>query len=136
MATNISENIMWKCFSPFTVASERGIEYEGAIIAFFHFFITKKNKLEAFRLAFFRRSSPNLLQLLSTLIILIIVIYLWKFKINIKLTSKKAPGATYMQQIKLFYSFKPVFMRVFAVSSVIPTRSFRSAWASRPRERG
>ena len=95
---------MWKCFSPFTVASERGIEYEGAIIAFFHFLITKKKKSEAFYLAFFRRSSPNLLQLLSTLIILLIVIYLWKFKIYIKLTNKKAPGATYMQPIKLFYS--------------------------------
>ena len=104
VATNISENVMWKCFSPFTVASERGIEYEGAIIAFFHFLITKKKKSEAFYLAFFRRSSPNLLQLLSTLIILLIVIYLWKFKIYIKLTNKKAPGATYMQPIKLFYS--------------------------------
>ena len=42
VATNISENIMWKCFSPFTVASERGIEYEGAVIALFHFINYKK----------------------------------------------------------------------------------------------
>ena len=104
VATNISENIMWKCFSPFTVASERGIEYEGAIIALFHFLITKKSKYEAFRLAFFRRSAPNLLQLFSTLIIIIIVMYLWRFKLYIKVTNKKMPGVTYNQPIKLFYS--------------------------------
>jgi len=104
VATNISENLMWKCFSPFTVASERGIEYEGAIIAFFHFLITKNKKTEALRLAFFRRSSPNLLQLLSTLVIILLVIYLWRFKVNIKLTSKRVHGATYKQPIKLFYS--------------------------------
>ena len=104
VATNISENIMWKCFSPFTVASERGIEYEGAIIALFHFLITKKSKYEAFRLAFFRRSAPNLLQLFSTLIIIILVMYLWRFKLYIKVTNKKMPGVTYNQPIKLFYS--------------------------------
>ena len=104
VATNISENIMWKCFSPFTVASERGIEYEGAIIALFHFLITKKSKYEAFRLAFFRRSAPNLLQLFSTLVIIILVMYLWRFKLYIKVTNKKMPGVTYNQPIKLFYS--------------------------------
>ncbi len=104
VATNISENLMWKCFSPFTVASERGIEYEGSIIAFFHFLITKKNKLEALRLAFFRRSSPNILQLLSTLAITLLIIYLWRFKTNVKITSKNAPGATHNLPIKLFYS--------------------------------
>ena len=104
VATNISENIMWKCFSPFTVASERGIEYEGAIIALFHFLITKKSKYEAFRLAFFRRSAPNLLQLFSTLVIIIIVMYLWRFKLYKKVTNKKMPGVTYNQPIKLFYS--------------------------------
>ena len=30
--------------------------------------------------------------------------YLWRFKINIKLTSKRIPGATFNHPIKLFYS--------------------------------
>ena len=42
IATNISENIMWKSFSPFTVTSERGIEYEGAIINAANLLIIKK----------------------------------------------------------------------------------------------
>ena len=42
IATNISENIMRKSFSPFTVPSERGIEYEGAIINAANLLIIKK----------------------------------------------------------------------------------------------
>ena len=78
VATNISENLMMKLFSPFTLASERGIEYEGAIIALFHFLITKKSKYEAIKLAFLRKSAPNLLQLFVTLGIIILLMYLWK----------------------------------------------------------
>lgn len=104
VATNISENLMMKLFSPFTLASERGIEYEGSIIAFFHFLITKKRKSEAIKLAFFRKSAPNLFQLFITLIIILLVIYLWKFKIRIKLIRKTSPGEVQELRIKLFYS--------------------------------
>lgn len=48
IATNISENIMWKSFSPFTVTSDRGIEYEGAIITAVHLLMTKKIKLKLY----------------------------------------------------------------------------------------
>ena len=104
VATNISENLMMKLFSPFTLASERGIEYEGAIIALFHFLITKKSKYEAIKLAFLRKSAPNLLQLFVTLGIIILLMYLWKFKIHIKLIRKTSPGEVVKIPIKLFYS--------------------------------
>ena len=48
IATNISENIMRKSFSPFTVPSERGIEYEGAIINAANLLIIKKIKSKRF----------------------------------------------------------------------------------------
>ena len=41
IATNISENIIWKAFSPFTVTSDKGVDYEGAFIATVHYLITK-----------------------------------------------------------------------------------------------
>ena len=104
VATNISENFFWKCFSPFTITNQRGIEYEGAVIAFFHFLITKKNKYHALSLAFFRQSAPNLSQVLFTILIILLVIYLWKFKIEIKLCNKRIPGGSFSQPIKLFYS--------------------------------
>ena len=48
IATNISENIMQKSFNPFTVLSERGIEYEGAIINAANLLMMKKNKIKRF----------------------------------------------------------------------------------------
>ena len=48
IATNISENFMRKSFSPFTVPSERGIEYEGAIIKAANLLMLKKIKSKRF----------------------------------------------------------------------------------------
>ena len=64
----------------------------------------KKNKYQAISLAFFRQSAPNLSQVLATILIILLVIYLWKFKIEIKLNNKKMPGASFSQPVKLFYS--------------------------------
>jgi protein transport protein SEC61 subunit alpha len=75
LAVNISENMVWKAFSPFTVTSERGVEYEGAIIATIHFLITKKNKVEAIHRAFYRANIPNLSNFIATIIVFLIVIY-------------------------------------------------------------
>ncbi len=75
LAVNISENIVWKAFSPFTVTSERGVEYEGAVIAALHFLITKKNKVEAIHRSFYRANVPNLSNLIATIIVFLIVIY-------------------------------------------------------------
>lgn len=41
IATNVCENIMWKAFSPTTVNTGRGPEFEGAIIALFHLLATR-----------------------------------------------------------------------------------------------
>ena len=48
IATNISENIMRKSFSPFTVPSEQRIEYEGAIINAANLLMMKKIKSKRF----------------------------------------------------------------------------------------
>ncbi len=45
IATNICESIIWKAFSPYTVAGPRGIEFEGAIIALFHLLLTRGDKV-------------------------------------------------------------------------------------------
>ena len=45
IATGICENIVWKAFSPTTVNTGRGSEFEGAIIALFHLLITKNDKV-------------------------------------------------------------------------------------------
>jgi protein transport protein SEC61 subunit alpha len=46
IATNICESIIWKAFSPYTIASARGSEFEGAVIALFHLLITRNDKVQ------------------------------------------------------------------------------------------
>ena len=75
IATNICENILWRSFSPITIRTEQGTEFEGAIIALFHFLLTKSNKLYAIQYAFYRQNAPNLSNLLATVIIVLVVIY-------------------------------------------------------------
>jgi hypothetical protein len=43
-ATNIRETIVWKAFSPATVNTDRGTEFEGAAIALFHLFTTHQDE--------------------------------------------------------------------------------------------
>jgi protein transport protein SEC61 subunit alpha len=75
IATNICENILWRSFSPRTIRTEQGTEFEGAIIALFHFLLTKSNKLYAIQYAFWRGNAPNLSNLLATVVIVLVVIY-------------------------------------------------------------
>ena len=102
ITTNISENIMWKSFSPFTVTSERGIEYEGAIITAVHLLMTKKNKVEAIHRAFYRNNAPNLSNLVATVIVFLVVIYFQGFRKEIKIASKQVPGLYMTQQLNYF----------------------------------
>lgn len=49
IATNMCESIVWKSFSPYTLNVGRGPEFEGAIIALFHFLFTKSDKTRALK---------------------------------------------------------------------------------------
>merc|ERR1719223_872843 len=55
-ATNICENVIWKAFSPTTVNTGRGSEFEGAVIALFHLLLTRPNKVHALKEAFYRNN--------------------------------------------------------------------------------
>lgn len=75
IATNICESIIWKAFSPTTINTGRGTEFEGALIAFIHLMITRGSKVRALKEAFYRTNLPNLLNLCSTVLIFLVVIY-------------------------------------------------------------
>uniref|UniRef100_A0A8C4XQD7 SEC61 translocon subunit alpha 1 n=1 Tax=Falco tinnunculus TaxID=100819 RepID=A0A8C4XQD7_FALTI len=75
IATNICETIVWKAFSPTTVNTGRGMEFEGAIIALFHLLATRTDKVRALREAFYRQNLPNLMNLIATIFVFAIVIY-------------------------------------------------------------
>lgn len=43
IVANTSETIFWFAFSPVTMSSEFGVEFEGAFIALVHFLMTKES---------------------------------------------------------------------------------------------
>lgn len=57
---NTAENLCWKIFSPITLKSEYGIEFEGTLVCLVHFLFTKPTKTGALYSAFTRTSATNL----------------------------------------------------------------------------
>jgi len=82
IATNICETIVWKAFSPTTINTGRGTEFEGAVIALFHLLITRQDKVRALKEAFGRPNLPNLTNLLATVLVFCVVIYFQGFRVD------------------------------------------------------
>ena len=113
IATNICENIVWKAFSPTTVNTGRGPEFEGAIIALFHLLITWGDKPRALKEALWRQNLPNVMNLFSTLLVFAIVIYLQGFRVEIPVKSNRFRGQRGTYPVKLFYtSNMPIMLQV------------------------
>merc|ERR1711972_165789 len=102
IATNICENIVWKAFSPTTMNTGKGTEFEGAIVATFHFLASKSDKVLALREAFYRQSAPNLTNLFATVFVFFIVIYFQGFKVDLAVKYQKVRGQQGSYPIKLF----------------------------------
>lgn len=117
IATNVCEDIVWKAFSPRTINTGRGPEFEGAIIALVHLLITWPNKQLALREAFYRQSSPNVLNLLATVAVFSAVIYLQGFRVEIPLKSSRQRGMRGSYPVRLFYTSNMPIMLQSALSS-------------------
>ena len=119
IATNISEGILWKSFSPITLNNEGGVEYEGALIALFHALVVKPNKLNAIEHAFFRPTGANLSNLIATVIVFLIVIYFQGFRVEVNLVSTRNRGYTTKYPIKLFYTSNiPIILQTALVANL------------------
>ena len=119
IATNICESVIWKAFSPTTINTGKGTEFEGAIIAFFHLMITRSNKASAFWEALYRQNLPNLTNLAATLLIFTVVIYFqgWRVDLPVKYAKYRGQQGTY--PIKLFYtSNMPIILQTALVSNL------------------
>ncbi|KAK5006083.1 translocon subunit [Elasticomyces elasticus] len=117
IATNICESIVWKAFSPTTINTGRGPQFEGAIIALFHLLITRPNKQLALREAFYRQNLPNVTQLMSTVVVFALVIYLQGFRVEIPVKSNRQRGMRGSYPIRLFYTSNMPIMLQSALSS-------------------
>jgi protein transport protein SEC61 subunit alpha len=119
IATNICENIIWKAFSPTTINTGRGTEFEGAVIALFHLLITRSDKVRALKEAFYRQNLPNLTNLMATIFVFVVVIYFQGFRVDLPVKYQKYRGQQGSYPIKLFYTSNiPIILQTALVSNL------------------
>lgn len=119
IATNICEAIMWKAFSPTTINTGKGTEFEGAVVALFHLLFTKSSKVGALKEAFYRSNAPNLTNLLATVFVFLIVIYFQGFRVDLYVKYQKIRGQQGSYPIKLFYTSNiPIILQSALVSNL------------------
>merc|ERR1712010_183325 len=119
IATNICETIVWKAFSPATINTGRGTEFEGAVIALFHLLVTRNDKLKALKEAFYRQNLPNMTNLMATVLVFIVVIYFQGFRVDLPMKNQKTRGAAGSYPIKLFYTSNiPIILQTALVSNL------------------
>ncbi|XP_064399121.1 protein transport protein Sec61 subunit alpha [Halichondria panicea] len=119
IATNVCETIVWKCFSPATINTGRGTEFEGAIIAFFHLLATRTDKIRGLREAFYRQNLPNLTNLMATIFVFAVVIYFQGFRVDLPVKSAKYRGQYSTYPIKLFYTSNiPIILQSALISNL------------------
>uniref|UniRef100_A0A3B3YXL6 Protein transport protein SEC61 subunit alpha n=1 Tax=Poecilia mexicana TaxID=48701 RepID=A0A3B3YXL6_9TELE len=81
IATQLCESIIWNAFSPTTNMRELSS-------LFFHLLATRPDKLDALSEAFFRQNLPNLMNLIATVFVFAVVIY-------VQNTTSGSPSFTY-----------------------------------------
>merc|ERR1712039_375329 len=119
IATNICESIVWKAFSPTTMNTGSGTEFEGAIVACFHFLASRQDKVRALKEAFYRQSAPNLTNLFATVLVFFIVIYFQGFRVDLGVKYQKVRGQQGSYPIKLFYTSNiPIILQTALVSNL------------------
>merc|ERR1712178_489422 len=119
IATNICENIIWKAFSPTTMNTGKGTEFEGAVVAMFFFLASKPDKIGALKDAFYRQSAPNLTNLLATVLVFFVVIYFQGFRVDLPVTYQRVRGQQGSYPIKLFYTSNiPIILQTALVSNL------------------
>jgi len=119
IATNICENIVWQSFSPTTMNTGRGNQFEGCVIALFHLLITRTDKVRALKEAFYRTNLPNCWSLMATIFVFVIVIYFQGFRVDLPVKYMKYRGQKSSYPIKLFYTSNiPIILQTALVSNL------------------
>eukprot|EP01127_Copromyxa_protea_P006916 TRINITY_DN16852_c0_g1_i1.p2 TRINITY_DN16852_c0_g1~~TRINITY_DN16852_c0_g1_i1.p2 ORF type:complete len:477 (+),score=110.31 TRINITY_DN16852_c0_g1_i1:33-1463(+) len=117
IATNICETIIWKSFSPTSIQTASGVQYEGALIALVHLLVTRTDKVRALREAFYRQNLPNVTNLLATVVVFAIVIFFQGFRVDLPVKHKNQRGSGGTYPIKLFYTSNiPIILQTALVS--------------------
>merc|ERR1719335_465488 len=119
IATNICETVVWKAFSPTTMNTGKGTEFEGAVIALFHLLFSRSDKFSALKEAFYRQNAPNITALFATVLVFFVVIYFQGFRVDLAVKNQKVRGQMGSYPIKLFYTSNiPIILQTALVSNL------------------
>ena len=119
IAVGVAETIIWKSFSPMTLNTGRGAEFEGAIVAAFHMLLVRPDKVRALREAFFRANLPNLSNVLVTVVVFVVVVFLQGYKKVVQMKNVNARGQTVPFEIKLFQTQSiPVILQAALLQNI------------------
>lgn len=146
VATNVCEQVVWKAFSPNTINSGRGYEFEGAVVEFVYLMGSRRSKKSALIDAFSRVSNPNMSQVFITVGAFLAVVYLQTLKLDLPVRSIKTRGPLGTFPVRLFYtSNTPIMLQnaltsnLFMISQMLFTRFPESllsrvvgVWDTRP----
>ncbi|KAI7856879.1 SecY subunit domain-containing protein [Circinella umbellata] len=119
-AVSTAVTIFWKILSPTTVDIGRGPESEGALIALFQLLTKRHDKARALIDAFYRPHLPNVMGVLSTLVVFAIIVYLQGFRIELNIKSNRMRGQRAVYPIRLLYtSSMPIMLFTTMTSNIL-----------------
>merc|ERR1711871_414772 len=105
--------------SPTTANTGKGTEFEGAIVALFHYLVSRSDKIMGLKDAFYRSHAPNLTALFATVLGFFVVIYFQGFRVDLAVKNAKVRGQMGSYPIKLFYTSNiPIILQTALVSNL------------------
>jgi protein transport protein SEC61 subunit alpha len=120
IATNICETIVWKVFSPATINTGNGQEFEGAIIAMCYQLFMRSDKIRALQRVWSgRQDLPNVVDLVATALVFAVVIFFQGFRVDLPIVSSRVRGQRSTYPIKLFFtSNMPIILQSALISNL------------------
>ena len=113
-----------RSFSPTTINTGRGTEFEGALVALFHLVVSRADKWKGLKEAFYRQNLPNLTNLMSTVFVFLVVIYFQGFRVDLPVKYRSQRGMQGSYPIKLFYtSNMPIILQTGTLDARATSRT-------------
>lgn len=76
VAVNVCQDVFAGTISPISVATENGMEYEGAVLNALNLLWAESNKIKALKRGFFRADAANLFQLIVTVLLAQLIVFI------------------------------------------------------------
>jgi protein transport protein SEC61 subunit alpha len=120
VASSITQSIFWKILSLSTIATIRGNEYEGSLIALVHLIASRRDKTRALKDAFYRTDLPNFMNTIAAIAAFAAAVYLQGFRVELPVKSNRLRGQSNSYPIKLLYTASmPIMLLTALISNIL-----------------